>query len=131
VCSLFLRHPISRPLWHSDSMEYYKEATGRDTVLLEVLFPEDFPNGPPFIRVVYPRFHQYTGHITVGGSLCVQELTRSGWKPEFDLFTFIIMLRNLLIDGGALIDMESSFEYTEQEARSAFVRVAEAHGWTP
>jgi hypothetical protein len=21
---------------------------------------------PPFIRVVYPRFHQYTGHITIG-----------------------------------------------------------------
>lgn len=100
-------------------------------MLLEVLFPEDFPTGPPFIRVVYPRFHQYTGHITIGGSLCVQELTRSGWKPEFDLFSFIIMLRDLLVDGGALIDLDGAFEYTEEEARAAFIRVAEAHGWTP
>lgn len=115
-----------------DSMEIYKEATGRDSVMLEVLFPDDYPTGPPFIRVVYPRFHQYTGHITIGGSLCVQELTRSGWKPEFDLFSFVIMLRNLLIEGGALIDMDSSSqEYSEQEARSAFVRVAQAHGWNP
>lgn len=113
-------------------MEIYKEATGRDTVKLEILFPEDFPTGPPFIRVVYPRFHQYTGHITIGGSLCVEHLTRSGWRPEFDLFTFVIMLRNLLIDGGALIDMDSSEqEYSEAEARSAFIRVAEAHGWKP
>lgn len=116
---------------YSDSMEYYTEETGRDTVLLEVLFPEDYPTGPPFIRVVYPRFHQYTGHITIGGSLCIQELTRSGWKPDFDLFTFVIMLRNLLVDGGALIDMDSGNEYSEEEARAAFVRVAQAHGWTP
>jgi hypothetical protein len=28
--------------------------------------PQEYPNMPPFIRVVYPRFHQYTGHITIG-----------------------------------------------------------------
>lgn len=73
----------------------YESVTGRDHVLLEVIFPkvqprsflatrtsyrtmlitssfssfvQEYPNLPPFIRVVYPRFHQYTGHITIGTS---------------------------------------------------------------
>lgn len=82
------------------------------------------------MRVVYPRFHQYTGHITIGGSICVKELTPSGWSSDFDLPQFIIMIRDLMIEGGALIDMsDGSTEYSEAEAREAFTRVAQAHGW--
>jgi len=99
-------------------------------VLLEVLFPPNFPDDPPFLRVVYPRFHQYTGHITSGGSICIKDLTRSGWDPTFQLSSFFIMIRNLLLEGGALVDMDSAgVEYSEEEARAAFQRVAEAHGW--
>jgi len=58
----------------------YESVTGRDHVMLEVLFPHDYPSCPPFIRVVYPRFHQYTGHITLGGSICIKSLTKSGWE---------------------------------------------------
>jgi len=36
----------------------YTAETGRDHVLLEILFPPAYPNSPPFVRVVYPRFHQ-------------------------------------------------------------------------
>jgi len=110
----------------------YKAATGKDTVCVEIVYPQQFPSAPPFVRIVYPRFHQYTGHITIGGSICVKELTRSGWRPDFDLSALLIMLRNLLVDGGALIDMDSCYsEYTEAEAREAFIRVAQAHGWDP
>jgi hypothetical protein len=42
-------------------LELYFTATGRDNVKLEVNFPFNYPHAPPFIRVVYPRFHQYTG----------------------------------------------------------------------
>jgi len=109
----------------------YKGSTGKSTVKLEVTFPEDYPNRPPFFRVVYPRFHQYTGHITIGGSICVKDLTSSGWDSKNNLVSFIIMIRNLLLDGGALIDMDSLFEYTVEEARQAFDRVARQHKWIP
>eukprot|EP01122_Echinamoeba_exundans_P013274 TRINITY_DN5768_c0_g1_i1.p1 TRINITY_DN5768_c0_g1~~TRINITY_DN5768_c0_g1_i1.p1 ORF type:complete len:190 (-),score=23.41 TRINITY_DN5768_c0_g1_i1:58-627(-) len=116
----------------SQDLKLFEEATGKKEVCLEVTFPSDFPDSPPFIRVIYPRFHQYTGHITIGGSLCVKELTRSGWSRSVDFVSLFIFLRNLLIEGGALVDMTdpNSF-YSEQEARDAFKRVAEAHGWQP
>jgi len=115
-----------------EDLMLYESVTGRDHVLLEIIFPKDYPALPPFIRVVYPRFHQYTGHITIGGSICVKDLTRSGWNVEFQLRPFFVMIRNLLLDGGALVDMDNAgIDYSEQEAREAFDRVAQAHGWTP
>eukprot|EP01120_Amphizonella_sp_Union-15-10_P000304 TRINITY_DN10324_c0_g1_i1.p1 TRINITY_DN10324_c0_g1~~TRINITY_DN10324_c0_g1_i1.p1 ORF type:complete len:259 (+),score=59.75 TRINITY_DN10324_c0_g1_i1:48-824(+) len=115
-----------------DLFLYESARSGRDHVLMEAIFPSSWPHKPPFLRVVYPRFHQYTGHITIGGSICVKELTSSGWQQEFDLVGLFIMIRNLLLEGSALIDMDNvHYDYTEEEARSAFDRVAKAHGWTP
>jgi len=112
-------------------LELYKAETGRETVLLEVVFPFHYPQSPPFLRVVYPRFHQYTGHITIGGSVCIKDLTTSGWNSKNELFPFFVMMRNLLLEGFALIDMGNLSDYTEAEAKEAFQRVAQAHGWMP
>lgn len=49
----------------------------------------------------------------------------------FELQTFLVMIRNLLVEGGALIDMDNLSEYSEAEARGAFRRVAMQHGWKP
>eukprot|EP01090_Pellita_catalonica_P013058 TRINITY_DN3011_c0_g1_i2.p1 TRINITY_DN3011_c0_g1~~TRINITY_DN3011_c0_g1_i2.p1 ORF type:complete len:251 (-),score=38.23 TRINITY_DN3011_c0_g1_i2:19-771(-) len=128
-------------------MFMYESVTGKDHVLVEVAFTGGFPGVPPFMRVVYPRFHQYTGHITVGGSICVKDLTKTGWKEygvtlllnktnplsyrEFVLSTFFIMIRNLLLEGNALVDLGSAgTEYTEIEGKQAFLRVAKQHGWS-
>eukprot|EP01090_Pellita_catalonica_P013057 TRINITY_DN3011_c0_g1_i1.p1 TRINITY_DN3011_c0_g1~~TRINITY_DN3011_c0_g1_i1.p1 ORF type:complete len:235 (-),score=41.49 TRINITY_DN3011_c0_g1_i1:19-723(-) len=112
-------------------MFMYESVTGKDHVLVEVAFTGGFPGVPPFMRVVYPRFHQYTGHITVGGSICVKDLTKTGWKEEFELSTFFIMIRNLLLEGNALVDLGSAgTEYTEIEGKQAFLRVAKQHGWS-
>uniref|UniRef100_A0A6B2LWB7 UBC core domain-containing protein n=1 Tax=Arcella intermedia TaxID=1963864 RepID=A0A6B2LWB7_9EUKA len=82
------------------------------------------------MRVVYPRFHQFTGHITIGGSICIKDLTRSGWSSNNQLQPFFVLIRQLLIDGGALIDLSDPYQdYTEGEARAAFARVAQQHGW--
>jgi len=112
-----------------EDLQMYKEATGKDHVLLEVQFMGDYPKSPPFMRVIYPRFHQYTGHITIGGSICVKDLTRAGWQSVYQLQPFLVMIRNLLVEGSALIDMSNLTEYTEAEAREAFNRVAMQHGW--
>jgi len=111
-------------------MDLYTEITGRASVMLEIVFPFHYPAAPPFIRVVYPRFHQYTCHITIGGSICVKDLTNAGWDSKNELLPFIIMIRNLLMEGSALIDLENLMDYTEAEAIEAFSRVAKAHGWS-
>ena len=73
-------------------------------VEMEMKFPKDYPMSPPFVRIVRPRFQfltgkrlslmdplhlllslSYTGHVTVGGSICMQMLTRSGWSPSNDI----------------------------------------------
>eukprot|EP01127_Copromyxa_protea_P016759 TRINITY_DN5040_c0_g1_i1.p1 TRINITY_DN5040_c0_g1~~TRINITY_DN5040_c0_g1_i1.p1 ORF type:complete len:239 (-),score=23.78 TRINITY_DN5040_c0_g1_i1:159-875(-) len=114
-----------------DLFMYESARPGRQHVLVEVLFPNNYPSAPPFMRVVYPQFHQFTGHITNGGAICVQELTMSGWKPEFELAAFFVMIRNLLLEGSALINMDKAFlDYTEAEAREAFVRTCQTHGWS-
>eukprot|EP01122_Echinamoeba_exundans_P005527 TRINITY_DN15680_c0_g1_i1.p1 TRINITY_DN15680_c0_g1~~TRINITY_DN15680_c0_g1_i1.p1 ORF type:complete len:284 (-),score=61.51 TRINITY_DN15680_c0_g1_i1:213-1064(-) len=115
-----------------DLFMYESSRPGRDHVLMELIFPRDYPHSPPFMRVVFPRFFQYTGHITIGGSICIKELTRSGWTPEIDVGQLIIQIRQLLVEGGALIDMDNChYDYTESEAKESFVRVAQAHGWQP
>eukprot|EP00026_Physarum_polycephalum_P018759 Phypoly_transcript_20469.p1 GENE.Phypoly_transcript_20469~~Phypoly_transcript_20469.p1 ORF type:complete len:178 (+),score=6.00 Phypoly_transcript_20469:123-656(+) len=125
-------HSFEPPAQIFEDLFLYESETGRDHVLLEVLFPADFPGAPPFIRVVYPRFHQYTGHITIGGSICIHDLTRSGWNSKNQMHPFFVMVRNLLLEGAALIDMDNAHnDYTEAEARGAFTRVALQHGWQP
>ena len=43
---------------------------------LEIKFPHEYPKSPLFVRVVWPRFHYQTGHVTaVGGSICAEWLT--------------------------------------------------------
>ncbi len=55
----------------------FSDATGQDPVVtLAVLFPPDFPHRPPFVRVVSPRFHQYTAHIVNGAVTCRRSPTR-------------------------------------------------------
>ena len=84
---------------------------------MEMKFPKDYPMNPPFVRVIRPRFKFLTGvcsfvslpircvslpircvslsmpsgHITVGGSICMQMLTRSGWSPSNDIEVCLCM----------------------------------------
>jgi len=45
---------------------------GIDFVELEMRFSEHYPFRPPFVRVVRPRFKFHTGHVTIGGSICME-----------------------------------------------------------
>jgi hypothetical protein len=44
----------------------------------------------------------------------VKELTMSGWESGYELSSFFVMIRNLLLEGSALINMDRAcFDYTE------------------
>jgi len=106
-----------------------KGKSGIDYVSLEMKFPATYPFDPPFIRVLKPRFQFHTGHVTIGGSICMELLTRSGWSPGNDIESILIQIRSEMISGGARLDFQNTREYTEEEAKQAFERVAKQHGW--
>jgi ubiquitin-protein ligase len=97
---------------------------------IEITFPPEYPIKPPFVRIVHPHFRTMTGHITAGGSLCMEALSNSGWVPSTSVEALIIQVRSVLSDGGAEID-PSNFnkKYTMEEAREAFARAMKVHNW--
>lgn len=110
-------------------MKIYKQRVGIDFIDLEVKFPNDYPFSPPFIRVVKPRFKFHTGHVTVGGSICMELLTNSGWAPTNNIESVLVQIRSEMLMGGGRLDLSNTQPYSEHEAKAAFQRVAKDHGW--
>ncbi|KAG0555660.1 hypothetical protein M758_12G190100 [Ceratodon purpureus] len=102
-------------------------------VELEVKFPTTFPFEPPFVRVLSPRFKMHSGHVTVGGSICMELLTASGWSPACNFESLLVQVVMAFVEGEGRLDLKVSVhgkhEYQESEAREAFQRAARAHGW--
>ena len=71
---------------------------GIDHIELEMRFPEDYPFEPPFVRVVSPKFERQTGFV-MNGALCMELLTKDGWKPVNDIESVIVSIRSLLVVG--------------------------------
>ncbi|XP_024357853.1 uncharacterized protein [Physcomitrium patens] len=99
------------------------------TVELEVKFHPTFPFDPPFVRVLSPRFKTYSGHVTIGGSICMELLTASGWSPACNFESLLVQVVMAFLEGEGRLDMKVRQEYQESEAREAFLRAARSHGW--
>ena len=110
---------------------YHPEADSA-SVVFELRFPTNFPNEPPFCipRLIRPRMQFRTGHITIGGSVCAQELTSGNWDPSMTISHVLQLIFGQLVEGNAVVDLNQGHDYTEREAREAHERVARAHGWT-
>ncbi len=80
--------------------------------------------------MVRPRFVFHTGHITVGGSICMQVLTTSGWTVAISMENLFVDIITTICLGGGRLDMANwATPYSMEEARAAFARVARDHGW--
>jgi len=112
-------------------MREYKKKTGSDHILLEMKFSGEYPHVPPFVRVLKPRFQFRTGHVTIGGSICMELLTKSGWSSTNDIESILIQIAAELTSGNARLDpgAANNYEYTESEAWDSFNRAAATHGW--
>eukprot|EP01126_Amoeba_proteus_P016053 TRINITY_DN1734_c0_g1_i6.p1 TRINITY_DN1734_c0_g1~~TRINITY_DN1734_c0_g1_i6.p1 ORF type:complete len:254 (-),score=57.38 TRINITY_DN1734_c0_g1_i6:94-855(-) len=111
----------------------YKKQTGKDYIVIHLRFSSEYPYKPPFVRVVEPVFQFRTGHVTMGGAICMELLTLTGWKPFNDIEQIIIQIRAEIgsLEGGARLDLNqnAAAAYNENEAWSAFYRAASTHGW--
>ncbi|KAI9659187.1 MAG: hypothetical protein M1831_003769 [Alyxoria varia] len=113
------------------------EKAGVQEVLLEMRFAANFPLSPPFVRVIRPRFLPFLqgggGHVTAGGSICMELLTNDGWLPGSNIESVLLQVRMAImsldprpakLDGGS-----SQREYSVGEAVEAYIRVCRTHGW--
>jgi ubiquitin-conjugating enzyme E2 Q len=107
------------------------------SVVLEIRFPTSYPFTPPFIRVIRPRFLSFAsgggGHVTVGGSLCMELLTSDGWLATYDLASVLFQVRLAICSEdprpAQLEKYVGSQDYGIYEAVDAYVRACNAHGW--
>mmetsp|Transcript_22343 Transcript_22343/g.68784 ORF Transcript_22343/g.68784 Transcript_22343/m.68784 type:complete len:190 (+) Transcript_22343:208-777(+) len=128
-----------------------------DFILMEIQFPEDYPRNPFFVRLVSPRMKWYTGHVTAGGSICIESLTNSGtphgWTSTLSVetilrtvfFNFVTAEEGYVrtANGGGKtgplrVDLDHQFThdcmnpYSNHEAKAAFDRMLhhhKHHGW--
>ncbi|GAM39675.1 hypothetical protein TCE0_034r11413 [Talaromyces pinophilus] len=121
------------------------QKAGLQSVILEMRFPQDFPMSPPFVRVIRPRLLEFNagggGHVTMGGALCMELLTGSGWLPTFSIENVLLSIRLALCSMDpkpARLAMSRSWlgsssvrggDYSVQEAVAAYIRACRAHGW--
>lgn len=119
-------------------LQTFSQKSGQlPAVEFEITFPSSFPSMPPFIRVVRPRFQYRSGHITVGGSICTEDLSNQGWSSSpMTIINLMLFLQSLLVQGEAHIELQPSahnplpfVEYHINEAREAFQRVSHRYGW--
>jgi hypothetical protein len=106
------------------------EKYGIKEVELEFRFNENYPVQPPFVRIVAPRFIYRTGHITLGGSICMELLTNQGWDMTTSVSTVITYIKSAIMDGEGQIDpINYKNTYSMSEAVDAFNRMLKSHGW--
>eukprot|EP01043_Picozoa_sp_COSAG02_P007684 COSAG02_NODE_234_length_27784_cov_12.556872_15_plen_264_part_00 len=128
-------------------------------IIMEATFPPNYPAAPFFLRVVSPRMVMYTGHVTAGGSVCIEALTNGGspgaWKPEFTvegilnmvmqnmLYTEVVEIQTARGPGGRTGPLRvnlgrpseyggPAMEYSQDAAAAAFQRSIQhhsKHGW--
>jgi ubiquitin-protein ligase len=106
------------------------EKYGIKEVELEFRFNENYPVQPPFVRIVAPRFIYRTGHITLGGSICMELLTNQGWDMTTSISTVITYIKSAIMDGEGQIDPSNyKHTYSMTEAVDAYNRMLKSHGW--
>ncbi|KAJ5971050.1 Ubiquitin-conjugating enzyme E2 [Penicillium vulpinum] len=113
------------------------ETINQKSIVLELRFPPQFPMDPPLVRIIRPRFLEFAagggGHVTIGGSMCMELLTHSGWLPTASIESVLLQVRMALTNTDprpARLNLHSAnTDYSVGEAVEAYRRVAKTHGW--
>jgi ubiquitin-protein ligase len=104
---------------------------GKSDIDIEIRYPDAFPLAPPFIRIISPRFVYRTGHITLGGSICMELLTNQGWSPAYSVENVLVQIKSVILGGEGRVDMKRhNIPYTYSESIDAFKRMLLSHGWS-
>ncbi|KAI6845828.1 hypothetical protein KC332_g1457 [Hortaea werneckii] len=106
------------------------------SIVLEIRFNKDFPYTPPYVRVVRPRFLTFAqgggGHIVMGGAMCMELLTNTGWSSVSSMESVLMQVRLAiaLSEPPAKLDVKAHGDYGTGEAADGYMRACATHGWT-
>lgn len=110
------------------------------SLVFEIRFPKSFPFDPPFVRAIRPRFLGFQqgggGHMTVGGAMCMELLTSTGWSPVSSMESVLMQIRMALLSEdprparlAPVVKGQRHQDYAVGEAIEAYRRAAGAHDW--
>ncbi|KAK5110615.1 hypothetical protein LTR62_005654 [Meristemomyces frigidus] len=111
------------------------------SIVLEIQFQSDFPYSPPYVRVIRPRFLSLAqgggGHIVMGGALCMELLTNSGWSAISSMESVLMQIRLAIAsDPPARLEFSGGGsgsgrgrDYGAAEGADGYLRACRAHGW--
>ncbi|OQO06659.1 hypothetical protein B0A48_08446 [Cryoendolithus antarcticus] len=107
---------------------------GQKSIVLETRFPPSFPFSPPYIRVLRPHFLSFAqgggGHIVMGGAMCMELLTNTGWNSVLPMESVLLQVRMAIAsEPFARLDMTTRGDYAAGEAAEGYLRACRAHGW--
>lgn len=108
---------------------------GIKSIVLEMRFNKDFPYTPPYVRVIRPRFLGFNqgggGHIVLGGAMCMELLTNTGWSSVSSIESVLMQIRMAVAsEPFARLDMRSAnADYGTGEAAEGYIRACRTHGW--
>ena len=115
------------------------KANNVNSIVMEMRFGPDYPITPPLVRVIRPRFLPFLqgggGHVTAGGSVCMELLTGTGWLPSYELPSVLMQVHLALstAEPPARLEMHgmlSQRDYGIVEAMAGYMRAAATHGWS-
>jgi len=108
---------------------------GVKSVVMEIRFNKDFPFTPPYVRVITPRFLGFNqgggGHIVLGGAMCMELLTNTGWSSVSSMESVLMQIRMAIAsEPFARLDMNDLMgNYGTMEAADGYIRACQTHGW--
>ncbi|EFA04064.1 ubiquitin-conjugating enzyme E2Q-like protein CG4502 [Tribolium castaneum] len=105
---------------------------GINYILLHVVFPENFPFAPPFMRVISPRIEK--GFVMEGGAICMELLTPRGWASAYTVEAVIMQFAASVVKGQGRIQRKTKGQKvfskrTAEESFRSLVKTHDKYGW--
>ena len=75
----------------------YNSSPNSDAIELEVKFPAQYPQDPPFLRIKKPILQEFTGRVS-GGALCSTTLMKAGWDSSNRMHRVFLMIKEHLMN---------------------------------
>nr|CAH7719856.1 unnamed protein product [Callosobruchus chinensis]CAH7764614.1 unnamed protein product [Callosobruchus chinensis] len=105
---------------------------GISHILLHLVFPENFPFAPPFMRVISPRIEK--GFVMEGGAICMELLTPRGWASAYTVEAVIMQFAASVVKGQGRIQRKNKGQKvfnrrTAEESFRSLVKTHDKYGW--